>query len=323
MTMNPLRWSVVILAAGQGTRMRSDLPKVLHSACGRTLLERVLDRALECAPPERIVVVVGHGADTVRGRLADTGVGTILQQPQLGTGDALRVGLTDLDAEVDAVLVLSGDVPLLTAASLAELRTEVENGAGAALLTAELDDPAAYGRIVRDRDDSVSAIVEARDADLEILAIPEVNAGVYGFRLGPLRSALETLSPDNVQGEYYLTDVVAHLRDAGQRVAAVCLADADEMLGVNTRADLARVSALLVDRVLEQLMADGVTIHDPATTWVEDGCEVGRDAILEPGVILRQGTRVGAGAVIGAHSVLDGVEVAPAERVAPLSYRRR
>ncbi|MCD4751427.1 MAG: NTP transferase domain-containing protein [Thermoanaerobaculales bacterium] len=244
-----MKWTIAVLAAGKGTRMMSDLPKVLHEAAGRSLLDHVLDLAQDITDVEDIVVVVGHGAEEVESHIRSRGVKTVLQEPQLGTGDALRVALEAKSNEGDsAVMVLSGDVPLLRPASLVSLRERLEEGAHAALLTAVLDDPNAYGRIIRGHDRGVQAIVEAKDADAETLALNEVNAGVYAFRRASLEQALASLKPDNTQGEYYLTDVVAWLRKAGFRVTAVVLDDADEMLGVNTRHDLEAVERILLAR---------------------------------------------------------------------------
>ncbi len=233
---------IVVLAAGKGTRMRSELPKVLHRAADQALIDHVLDLAERLTSPENIVVVVGHQAKRVEGHVRDRGVPTALQEPQLGTGDALRVAVEAHPGPADqTVVVLSGDVPLLREHSVRALLTELDGGNAAAVLTAVLDDPGAYGRIVRGPGQRVRAIVEARDADSETLAVREVNAGVYAFRRGPLDEALASLRPDNSQGEYYLTDVVAYLVDHGLGVAAVVLDDPGEMRGVNTVDDLAAV----------------------------------------------------------------------------------
>ncbi|MEN8162639.1 MAG: NTP transferase domain-containing protein [Acidobacteriota bacterium] len=238
---------VVILAAGKGTRMKSDLPKVLHEASGRALLDFVLDLGEGVAVADHIVVVVGHRADRVSDHVKDRGVLTALQEPQLGTGDALRVAM-EAAPDGDTVLVLSGDVPLLRKTTLDRLLDSVAKGAEAALLTAILTDPGAYGRVVRDSDGSVRAIVEARDANAETLVLNEVNAGVYAFRRVSLEQALASLRPNNVQGEYYLTDVVRWLTRRGLSVAATVLEDPEEMQGVNTREDLHRVEQVLTQR---------------------------------------------------------------------------
>jgi len=315
-------WSVAVLAAGKGTRMRSQRPKVLHELAGRPIIDHVLDLALAVAPAERTVVVVGHQAAEVAGHVSGRGVRTAIQEPQLGTGDAVRTAVSALHGEsASGLLVLSGDVPLLATATVESLRLKVDGGAAAALLTAILDPPGSYGRVLRDIDGAVTEIVEARDADAAILAVSEVNAGVYAFRRGPLEDALARLRPDNDQAEYYLTDVVAALHGAGLTVAGVRLDDPEEMLGINTREDLATVARILNRRVLDGLMASGVTVLDPTTTWVEPGCAVAPDAVLEPGVVLRSGTRVGAGARIGAHTVLDGADVPPGDEIPPLTHR--
>jgi len=243
-----LSWAVAVLAAGKGTRMKSDLPKVLHKLAGRPLLDHVLDLATAVTTPDRVLVVVGYGADAVAAVARRRAVRTVVQEPQLGTGDAVRVALGGPDGlAADAVLVLSGDVPLLRAATLEALRGAVEGGAEAALVSARLDDPGSYGRVLRRPDGAIAAIVEARDASPEELAVCEVNAGVYAFRRAPLARALASLGTDNDQREYYLTDVISHFRRAGLPVAAHLLDDPDEMLGVNTSEDLARLERLLAN----------------------------------------------------------------------------
>jgi bifunctional UDP-N-acetylglucosamine pyrophosphorylase/glucosamine-1-phosphate N-acetyltransferase len=315
------RWAVAILAAGKGTRMRSEQPKVLHELAGRPLIDHVIDLALGVARPHDVVVVVGHGADEVGARVRELGVGDILQEPQLGTGDALRVALEGLEGRsADHVLVLSGDVPLLRPATLRRLMSAVTGSTCASVLTAELDDPGSYGRIDRDEQGFIRRIVEARDADPDTLAIREVNAGVYAFHRPAVTRALAGLGSDNVQGEYYLTDVAAALRDDGGQVAAVGLDDPDEMQGVNTRADLARASRVLNDMVLGDLMEDGVSIRDPLTTWIDPRARVGREVVIEPGVVVAGACRIGDRARIGANSVLVDAAVGSGEVVRPLTY---
>lgn len=321
--MNELntRWSVAILAAGKGTRMRSELPKVLHELAGRPLLDHVIDRALDVARPQDVVVVVGHGAGEVGHAARDRGVGEVLQEPQLGTGDALRVALDGLgERPTEHILVLSGDVPLLRPETLKALMAAVADGASAVLLTAVLETPGSYGRVLRSPDGLVSEVVEARDADPDQLAVNEVNAGIYGFDRQAVTRAVADLNTDNAQGEYYLTDVVAALRAEGRSIAAVQLEDPEEMQGVNNRADLARAESVLNARVLDGLMDAGVTIRDPGTIWVDPRSVVGPEAVLEPGVVLRGYCHVGAGANIGAGCVLDSAAVGPGEKVPPLTY---
>jgi bifunctional UDP-N-acetylglucosamine pyrophosphorylase/glucosamine-1-phosphate N-acetyltransferase len=315
------RWAVAILAAGKGTRMRSDLPKVLHELAGRPLVDHVIDLALDLARPHDIVVVVGHGADAVGAHVRDRGVGAVLQEPQLGTGDALRVALEGLaHRPTDRLLVLSGDVPLLRRGTLHGLMAAVENGASAALLTAELDDPGSYGRVVRNDGGLVREVVEACDADPRQLAIREVNAGVYAFDRDAVATAVAGLGTDNAQSEYYLTDVAAALTARGLPVAAVPLDNPSEMQGVNTRSDLAEAGRVLNEMVLDDLMAAGVSVRDPRTTWVDPRAEIGSETVLEPGVVLKGNCRIGAGAVIGANCVLDNAAVGAGEKVPPLTF---
>jgi bifunctional UDP-N-acetylglucosamine pyrophosphorylase / glucosamine-1-phosphate N-acetyltransferase len=321
MSTNEPRWAVAILAAGQGTRMHSDLPKVLHHLAGRPLIDHVIDLALRVARPHDIVVVVGHQADAVREVVRERGVSEVLQEPQLGTGDALRVALDGLrDRPTDRMLVLSGDVPLLRETTIEALTGAVADGTAAALLSAKLDDPGSYGRIVRDADGMVREVVEARDADSDQLAVREVNAGVYAFDRGPLAAALAGLGTDNAQNEYYLTDVAAALRAGGRAVVAVLLDDPGEMQGVNTRADLAVAGRVLNRRGVDALMDEGVSVRDPSTTWIDPRAVVGRDVVIEPGVVVRGFCHIGDGAFIGANCVLDDAAVGAGERIPPVTY---
>ena len=310
----------VVLAAGEGKRMRTQRAKVLHEAGGSTLIDHVL-AALEPLAPSPVVVVVGHLRAEVEAHLAGHGVALAVQDPPRGTGDALARALSRLPGEGD-VLVLSGDVPLITSATLGALvELRHSRNAAAVLVTAQLTDPGTYGRIVRNPVGDVAGIVEARDATLEQRAIREVNAGTYVFDLAVLRGAINRLRPDNAQGEYYLTDVVGILVADGLRVAGLRLEDPAEMAGVNSRADLAEVHRLLNGRVVRRLQEAGVTVLDPATTWVDADCTVGPDTVLEAGVHLRRSCVVGEGCRIGAHSVLEGVSLANGSTVPPLTWR--
>ena len=313
--------SAVVLAAGEGKRLKTARAKVLHEAGGRSLLDHVL-AAVEPLRPNRTVVVVGHLRDQVEAHLAGCGVALAVQDPPRGTGDAVAKALPLLP-EAGEVLVLSGDVPLIAAgtlASLVELRRS--KAVAAALVTAVLADAGAYGRIVRNGAGDVAAIVEAKDANDEQRGIREVNAGTYVFDLAELRLALGRLRPDNAQGEYYLTDVIGGLVGGGLEVAGLPLTDVAEMAGVNCRADLAEVHRLLNARVIRHLQEAGITVLDPATTWVDGNCSVGRDTVLEPGVHLRCGCSLGERCRIGAGSVLDGVTLEAGTSVPPLTFRR-
>lgn len=299
--------SAVILAAGEGTRMRSDRPKPLHYLCGKAMLLYVVD-ALAASDVERVVVVVGHGAEQVTKKLQEQGPDLMLdfveQRVQRGTGDAVAVGLTAfgddlIDDDLD-LLVLPGDTPLLRAETIAGLVAEHRaNGAAATVLTARLDDPTGYGRIVRGKDDRVVRIVEQADATDEERAIDEINTGVFCFRRSLLAPALRRLSPENVQGEYYLTDVVGVLADAGHLVASYMAADPAETHGVNDRLQLAAAEAELRSRTNERWLRQGVTMVDPATTYVDATVELSPDVTLFPGVVLQGHTTIGPRTEVG------------------------
>ncbi|GGI03709.1 bifunctional UDP-N-acetylglucosamine diphosphorylase/glucosamine-1-phosphate N-acetyltransferase GlmU [Egicoccus halophilus] len=304
------RTAAVVLAAGKGTRFRSDLAKVLHRAAGRTLVGAVLE-ALRPLGLGQVVVVVGHQADDVAAAVDAAGIPgltTALQAEQHGTGHAVQIAMPALADDVERVLILPGDTPLLTADTLQQLLAAAD-GRAAALLTARLADPTGYGRVLRDPDGAVTGIVEHRDADPRQRAVDEINAGMYVVAREPLTRALGRLDADNDQGELYLTDVIGILAGDGEPVAAV-VTDEDEVAGVNDRRQLADAAAVLRRRHLDHLMTDvGVSVTDPATTYVDVDVEVGRDAVLLPGTILEAGTRVGERAVVGPHTHLTGCEV--------------
>ena len=299
--------SAVVLAAGEGTRMRSDTPKVLHPLCGRPMLLHVID-ALVQLPLERIVIVVGFGAElvtkTVQEQIAtETPIEFVEQRELRGTGDAASVALTasgfDGDGE-DDLFVITADMVLVRPETLAHLaRVHRQSDAAATLLTAVLDDPLGYGRIVRDDNDQVVEIVEEADATDEQTLINEINPSFYCFRRGLLAPALRRLSPENAQGEYYLTDVIGVLREAGHRVIGVPVDDPIETVNVNDRAQLATAETVLRARINDRWMREGVTMTDPARTYVDASVELEPDARLLPGTILEGRTVIGAGAVIG------------------------
>ena len=302
--------AVVILAAGQGTRFRSDTAKVLHRAAGRSLVGHVLE-AVRPLQVGQIVVVVGHQADEVTADVEAAGFAdlvTVTQQEQLGTGHAVQQAMPALAEGIRRVLVLPGDTPLLTSEALAELFTATED-APAAMLTFELDDPTGYGRVVRGGDGGVDRIVEHRDANDAELAIREANAGMYLVDRQLLAGALDRLGDDNAQGELYLTDVVAILRGDDHLVVPVVVAESI-VAGVNDRAQLAEAALQLRRRHLDHLMREGgVTVMDPATTYLDVDVEVGRDTVLLPGTILERGTRVGERASVGPNTHLTACEV--------------
>jgi bifunctional UDP-N-acetylglucosamine pyrophosphorylase / glucosamine-1-phosphate N-acetyltransferase len=292
------------MAAGQGTRMRSAVPKVLHPICGRALVSWPIHAARE-AGAGRVVAVVSPDRD-ISGALPE-GVESVPQPTANGTGGALRAAREAI-AESDTVLVLSGDVPLISAEMIAALLARHEEaGAAATVLTAILDDPGSYGRIVRDEAGEVAAVVEAKaagDASAEQLAIPEINAGIYAFSAARLATALEGINNDNAQGEYYLPDVLPLIRSDGGRVVPFVSEDPNVILGVNSRADLAVVEAEARRQILERWMLAGVTVVDPAATWIEVEAELAPDVRLEPGCSLIGATRIGSGSVVGPHTTL-------------------
>jgi bifunctional UDP-N-acetylglucosamine pyrophosphorylase / glucosamine-1-phosphate N-acetyltransferase len=302
--------AAVVLAAGKGTRFRSDLAKVLHRAAGRTLVGHVLE-ALRPLDLEQVIVVVGHQADDVRAEVEGSGlpgVTTVLQADQRGTGHAVQQAVPAFADDIERVLVLPGDTPLLTAPTLERLLEAGEERA-AAMLTAELDDPSGYGRVLRSGAGSVAGIVEHRDATEDQLAVREINAGMYLVDRPLLEAGLARLDDDNDQGELYLTDIVGFLTGDGHDLAAVVV-DEDEVAGVNDRRQLADAAAVLHRRHLDHLMAEvGVTVVDPTATHVDVDVEVGRDTVLLPGTLLEAGTRIGERATVGPNSHLTACEV--------------
>ena len=315
MSTRPL--SAVVLAAGEGTRMRSARPKPLHMLCGRPMVLHVVD-ALAELQVERVVVVVGHSAEWVAKTLLEQGppdlkLDFVEQRVQRGTGDAVSVallGFRDEEVEDGDVVVLPGDTPLLRPPTLAALvRAHREADAAASILTVVLPQPYGYGRVVRDKNDRVSAIVEEADATPEERAIEEVNTSIYCFRHGVLAPALRRLNPDNAQREYYLTDIVAVLHDAGYNVISQVVDDPMEAAGVNDRAQLAVAEAELRDRTNERWMRRGVTMLDPERTYIDASVELAADVTLFPGTMLQGRTRVAAGAEIGPGSRLVDCEV--------------
>jgi bifunctional UDP-N-acetylglucosamine pyrophosphorylase/glucosamine-1-phosphate N-acetyltransferase len=337
--------AAVLLAAGEGKRMRSALPKVLHPIGGVSLLGHAT-AAVAALQPEHLAVVVGHGREQVRtevealgGRLGRPLVAAV-QEQQLGTGHAVRCGLDALPVGLAGpVVVTYGDVPLLDTGTLQVLLAEhAAAGAAVTLLTAEFADPAGYGRVLRGPDGAVTGIVEQSDATPDQRAIREVNSGVYAFDAAFLATGLAQLSGHNAQGELYLTDLVAAAVARGLPVRSVACSDLWQVQGVNDRVQLAQVRAELNRRVLERWMLAGVTVVDPATTWVDVGVRLGRDVVLHPGTQLHGSTVVDDGAQIGPDSTLTDVvigagaavvrthgsssEIGPNASVGPFAYLR-
>lgn len=303
--------AVVVLAAGEGKRMHSRRPKVLHEVGGQSLLRRAVDAAI-AVEPEHVVVVVGHLREQVEAHLAEVAphVTTAVQAEQRGTGHAVQVALAALPELTGDVVVTYGDVPLLTGDTLTELvATHRRTGAAVTVLTAHVADPTGYGRVVRDGSGQVLAVVEDRDAGPVERAITEINSGIYVFEAGTLRAGLVQLEPTNAQGELYLTDVLGSARREGRAVSAYVTDDPWQTEGVNDRIQLSRMNAELNRRILERWMRAGVTVVDPATTWVQPDVDLGTDVTLLPGTSLEGATSVAAGAVIGPDTTLVDVEV--------------
>ncbi len=293
------RITAVILAAGKGTRLKSELPKVLHEICGRPMLAYVLD-ACRQADVRRCVVVVGHRQDLVRAALADDADAVwVTQEPQQGTGHAVMVCREQI-RNYEHVLVLCGDGPLIRGEVVREVvERHVAEDAAATLATAVLDDPTGYGRIVRDAGGRFRGIVEHADATPEQRQIREVNPSYYCFRVADLMPALDQLRPNNKKGEYYITDVLGLFVAAGKKVLAISSVRPEDIYSINSRRELALVNRVMRDRVLERLMDDGVTIVDPVTTWIDARARLGRDSVVLPGTIIDGPVTIGEGCRIG------------------------
>ena len=301
---------VVILAAGQGTRMKSKLPKVLHPLAGRPLIEHVL-RTANAVSPATVTLIVGHAADLVREKLGSRpNTGFALQEPQLGTAHALQQAEARLAGKSGTVVLLSGDVPLLSEATLRRL-IETHHGAGAAatIITAIVERPYGYGRIVRTRG-RIARIVEERDASPDVRQIREINSGIYAFDLAPLFDALRGIASQNAQGEFYLTDLIGIYRRRKLTVETLVVDNQQEIRGINSRSELAEVSGIVRQTKNEELMAAGVTIIDPATTYIDQDVEIGADTVIHPGVAIEGQSRIGAACEIHANVRIVDSEIA-------------
>jgi bifunctional UDP-N-acetylglucosamine pyrophosphorylase / glucosamine-1-phosphate N-acetyltransferase len=293
---------IVVLAAGKGTRMKSALPKVLHRVAGRPMIDYVL-RIGGALQPASVTVVVGHAADAMQAAVADRRVRTVVQEPQLGTAHALGQTEGLLGDAGGTLLLLSGDVPLLEATTLQQLVSTHEDAkAAATVLTATVERPYGYGRIVRTQAGDIARIIEERDASPAERAIREINSGVYAFDLGPLWDALKSIAAQNAQGEYYLPDLIAIYRRRKLPVATVMVSDPRQIRGINSRTELAEVSAIVRQKKNEELMAAGVTLVDPATTYIEPDVVVGQDTVIHPNVHLEGTTVIGSACEIHAGS---------------------
>ena len=316
--------AVIVLAAGEGTRMKSDTPKVLHQICGDTLLGHVLAAARQ-PDPVRLIVVVGHRRREVTEYLARHApdVQPVVQHRQGGTGHAVRTVIEEVGLDHGTILVACADTPLLRGSTLTALVAEHQaREAAATVLTARVADPHGYGRIIRDAGGEFTKIVEEADATREQRAVNEINSGVYAFEAHLLGDAVKRVPTDNVKGEEYLTDVIAILRAEGHLVASVTLEDPDEVLGVNDRAQLARARQIFNARLLGTWMRAGVTIVDPATTWIDTGVVLGRDVEIGPGTQLEGSTTIAAGARVGPGCLLRDTTVGEGATITQAVCRR-
>jgi bifunctional UDP-N-acetylglucosamine pyrophosphorylase/glucosamine-1-phosphate N-acetyltransferase len=318
-TVSAPRIAIAIMAAGKGTRLKSQLAKVLHEVGGKPLLTRVIAAATQVVPPADVFVIIGHEAERVRSGVVHTGVNFVLQADQRGTGHALMVAQPALSA-YDHVIVLSGDAPQITPQTIARLLNfHLDQHAALTLLSADLDHPTGYGRVIRknNRSAEVEAIVEEKSASPAQKAIHEINGGFYVFALPQLLSHIEKLSTANPHGEYYLTDMASVLRRSKQRVVVWKTENPSEVLGANTLAELAAIDHQIRMQKCQQLMSEGVTIFYPATCVIDDEVEVAADTVIEPSVQILGRSRIGAACHISSFSVIRNSEVGPGVLIRP------
>ena len=306
--------AAVVLAAGKGTRMKSDVPKVLHEIFGKPVISYVLD-SLKDAGIKKIVTVTGHGNELLKPVLRSTR--SVVQEKLLGSGDAVVTAKKIIGKFPGDILVICGDTPLIGAGTIKELmKIHAASGASATLLTAVLDDAGSYGRIVRSADGKVLKIVEAENASAGDKAVKEVNVGTYCFNSKELFEALSEIKPDSKKKEFFLTDVIEVLKNKGRSVEALKMKRADEMIGINTRKDLALAATILKNKVLEEVMSGGVTIEDPASTIIYPGVTIGKDTVIKPNTVIESDVKIGERCQIGPFARLrpgvrlsDNVEV--------------
>ena len=315
---NSSTFAIAILAAGKGTRLKSRHPKVLHQIAGKPLLAYVVAAASRVVPAQNIFAIIGHEAEKVRAELESTGIGFVLQREQRGTGHAMMEAAGALKS-FDHVLVLSGDVPLITAETIARVRdAHIAANAAMTILTAEPDDPTGYGRVFRrGQSDEVESIVEQKALRGDQAANREINSGIYAFAVKPLYANISKLGTDNAHGEYYLTDIASLLANSGDKVQAVRAADASEVLGVNTRIELADLDIKLRARKARELMLAGTTIFRPETCDIDADVEVGADTVIEPFVQLIGRTRIGEDCRIRSYSIVTNCEIGNRVTVQP------
>ncbi|MFH1139431.1 MAG: NTP transferase domain-containing protein [Pseudomonadota bacterium] len=332
--------AVIILAAGKGTRMKSGLVKVLHPLMGQPMLSHVINSA-RYLQPDFLAVVIGHQGEKVQRAITADGISWVRQEEQLGTGHAVFCAREVLADFKGTILILSGDVPLLSPQTMMDFLAAHQRGAAAlSVLTVDLSVPGGYGRVIRDSAGFLERIVEARDAGAEELAVTEINAGIYAVSAAPLFEALGRLKPDNDQHEYYLTDVAADFRYQGLPVAAILCPDPQEVMGVNDRTDLAQAMSVLKWRTNVAWMLAGTTMMDPDSAYIETTVKLGRDVTLWPNTYLLGRTAVGEaveiepdcqivdsnigpGAIIRKGSIIEGIDIEPGAEIGPLAVMRR
>ena len=305
---------IIILAAGKGTRMKSDLPKVLHPVCGIPMVKHVVAAANRVSQ-RKPLVVIGYKAEMVSTALGEE-TEYVLQEEQLGTGHAIMMAAPQLQGFSGDLLVLYGDTPLITAETLAKLVVEHQRvESSVTVLSVEVENPAGYGRIIRDKNGNLERIVEEKDTSPEEKKVKEVNTGIYIFNYQDLAETLMRIKPKNAQGEYYLTDVIELLAAEGKKTWAVLCENSQELLGPNDRKTLAETDRIMRRRILENLMMEGVSIIDPASTYIEPQVEIGRDTIIYPGTFLQGETKIGVGCQIGPYSQLRDSQIGDASQV--------
>jgi bifunctional UDP-N-acetylglucosamine pyrophosphorylase / glucosamine-1-phosphate N-acetyltransferase len=310
----------IILAAGKGTRMKSDILKVAHRVAGKPIVEYVLD-TVSSLGVDGVYMVVGHQAELIQSSLAHPKMTYVTQAEQLGTGHAvMQVAPYFQSNTTDSVIVLAGDCPLISEATLRNLlAVHTESNAAATVLTTMMDPPGTYGRIHRGKMGRLAGIKEAKDCTPKELEIREINTGVYIFNAKYLFAILPELSTNNAQNEYYLTDVIHMLKARGKSIEAYCTPDSDQAIGINTRMDMAKINAILYQNNNQILMQEGVTIVDPASTFVDSTVKIGRDSILNPFTVIRGETQIGHNCQIGPHAVLTDCQVDDNSVVPPFS----
>ena len=303
-----MKTNAIILAAGKGTRMKSELLKVAHHVAGKPIVSYVAD-TVQHIGIDNIYMVIGHQADSIKALFDTQNVQFVLQDKQLGTGHAvMQVSPTYSLKEESTVLILAGDCPLIKPDTLTNLlNMHTESNAAATILTTKMEEPASYGRILRGNMGTVLGIKEAKDCTEDELKIKEINTGVYAFNSSFLFENLKNLNTNNTQGEYYLTDIIHILKAHGEPISAYCIDDSDQAIGINTRLDLAKSNQVIYQRNNHHLMTEGVTILDPRSTFIDSTVKIGQDTIINPFTVIKGNTVIGNHCVIGSHCYLENI----------------